>query len=138
MTRFLSVLLLSIVLSGCGVFGSDDSPAPNLDGTYQTGYATPQVNTTLQMTLSEQYPEISGDGTISVEDRDSPRIQEWDVSISGTHDHPNLSLELDVPESVARFQGKFRFEGEVLSEDLVRGTLTTPDGLTFEVEMSRI
>lgn len=128
--RSVLILLLAIGLISCD---SGDSGPPQLDGQYQIQYELTGTRTTIEMDLIEENGSISGDGSITIEDLDTPEARTGNISVSGSHDHPDLSLEITVLETGS----VSTYAGEVQSEDRATGTLTTPDGTNLEVPLER-
>lgn len=126
----LSILLLAILLTGCGVFGSDDGP-PELSGTYEIVVSQDGARATYDMDLTEQNGSISGDGDFTLENLNGPEARTSALSISGTHDHPDVDLEMTILET----QATTRFDGNVDSKSKVSGTLTLANGNTIETTM---
>jgi len=129
MTRFFSVLVLSILIAGCGLFG-DDGP-PSMNGRYRTVTQNQGVTATFSLRLSEESNDLSGSGQLTLEDQDSRDAQTFDLSASGEHDHPDVRLKMETGEGdVTRLDG-------TANDDVTRikGTMTFPNGLQKEVVM---
>jgi len=132
MSRFLSVLVLSILVASCGLFGSDDGP-PKLQGEYRIQTINDGVTATFKLDLSESDVTVSGTGTLTLEDQSSSDAATYDVSVDGEHEHPDVMLEIETSEGeITQLDG-------TASDDArrVEGTLTFPSGLQKEVMMRK-
>jgi hypothetical protein len=129
MRRFLVYTLFVLVLTGCDAFGGDDGP-PVLDGPYEITTQNEGADLTLDLDLSETDNDLSGTGLLIAEDPNSSQAITSDLDISGTHNHPDVQIEMVVEETDATvsFDGNASDNGE-----RANGTLTFADGTQQEV-----
>lgn len=129
MRFLLTCALLIFALTGCGVFGSDDGP-PVLDGPYEIKTQNEGADVTFDLNLSETDNEFTGTGLLISEDPSSSRAITSDLDISGTHNHPDVQINMLVEDTNATvsFDGNADDNGERVS-----GTLTFVDGTQQEV-----
>jgi len=125
MRRLLLSLLVAVTLTGCDALGGDDAP-PKLNGPYEITTQDGSAELTFDLDLSESKNEISGSGLFVVENPDTPEAATSDIEVSGTHDHPDVQIDmeltdLDVPD--VSFDGSLNGGG-----DKAEGTMTFPDG----------
>ena len=164
-----AILLLGIFLvSGCDAFGdgdnNDDVDGPKLEGVYtfsapvdsapeDEAYSfDPSVD--FELSIRQLGTDLSGiPGTLSFEARYLPSrriVVGIDVTseITGSHDHPNVSLTIMTEETEANPvvdgipitfpEESYSFEGEAnFDASRVPGVLTAPDGNEHSVVMQR-
>jgi hypothetical protein len=103
-------LVMAASTTGCDSGGEDENPT--VTGSW-TGTATPPGGSiTINLQLTERDQTINGSGTIS-------GAQTIAVSVSGTHNYPNVSLTISSPGLEAlNFQGSLAGDSRTLPGNL--------------------
>lgn len=127
----IALILLLIVAFGCD---SGDSGPPSLSGDWELRTQINEVNLTYDLSITEESQNLSGTGTLTVEDQNSSQAATFDVTaIRGTHDHPSVDIEVDTEDgSTSQFDGTVEGGGERMT-----GTLTFPSGEQQEVTIRK-
>lgn len=129
---FLSFLVL-IVSPGCD--SGSDGP-PQLDGDYTLETQDAVATYTFEVTLNESNQSLSGNGTLTIEDRGSPQAATLDLDVEGSHDHPSARIEMIVLD--VETNDRITLDGEVSDgAERISGTLTFPNGSQQQVTMRR-
>lgn len=122
MKKFLFCSLLVFAICACDSGGSN-SP-PSLDGPYEIQTQIDGSDVTYDLDLKESDDNLSGSGLLIVEDPNSPRAVTVDLNISGSHNHPDVNIQMDVQNGgTISFDGTSGEDGE-----RVGGTLTLANG----------
>lgn len=130
MKRFLLCLALPVLLGGCDLVGGDS--APTLDGPYQIKTLAQGSEFTFDIVLGESDGSLSGPGTLTIGDVDSPDATTYDLNVSGMHEHPDVHVEMEL----TAFTQQVNFDGTSQDDaSRVRGTLTFPEGNQQDVVM---
>ena len=130
MRRALFLFLLVFTISGCDSLGGNDDSPPTLDGAYEIETQNAGADITYDLDLSESDNDLSGTGLLIVEDPSSQQAITSDLSISGSHDHPDvqISIEIEDTDATNSLAGTASDDG-----DRVEGTLTLADGSQQDV-----
>lgn len=125
--KHLVPFLLMFALVGC----DSSSAPPTLDGDFEIETLGGGSEYTFSMSLGEEDGDVSGSGTLTIEDQTSTQARTLDLIVTGTHDHPDLELTISTSEG-----DKSRFDG-TLEDDAERasGTLTFPNGRQQQVTL---
>lgn len=128
--RIASILLL-IVAFGCDSGGSGP---PSLSGDWTLQTQGGGSTYTYDLSITEGSQNLSGTGSLTIEDQDSPQAATFNVTeIRGTHDHPDVQMEIDTDDgSTSRFDGTVEDGGERMT-----GTLTFPSGAQQQVTIRK-
>jgi len=133
LSRFFVIAFLVATLVGCDSGG--DSGPPLVDGNYEI-VATDASNdqkATYDVGLSEDGEgAVTGSGTLVLEDMQSTEARTSGVSVTGGHDHPDVSLQLSIEETGA----VTTFEGTLEDGD-ASGTLTLNNDREISAEMTK-
>jgi hypothetical protein len=129
-----TLLFLACLAGLAAVYGCDSEPKgpPGLASEYVLNTVAQGSEITYELDVSQgNGNDVSGDGTLTIEDQDSPEAATFDVSVSGTYRHPSVELEFKQEDGpTSRFAGNV---GEQATS--IEGTLTFPNGAQQEVTM---
>lgn len=129
---FLPFLAL-ILFTGCD---SGSSGPPSLDGDYALETQLGGAAYTFEITLSESNQSLSGGGTLTIEDQDSPQAATLELDVDGSHDHPGARIEMVAVDTETN--DLTTLDGEASDDaERISGTLTFPSGTQQQVTMRR-
>lgn len=122
MKRLLLCLLLSGLLIGCDTISSDNSNSSHtLDGPYKIEIKMESLdnNYIFELDFSESDKNLSGSGTLTIENKSSGDTTTEGLDISGSHFHPDVRVNMqNIDGETYSFDGTSkdddnRFVGEI-------------------------
>jgi len=121
MKKILLVLIIPFVLMACS--DSTGPAIPSMAGTWQGT----SEGLTLRMTLNQsETGAVSGNGTLSGSDMSIA------LTVSGTHNHPNVSLT-----GQASGYSDMNYSGHFQSDNLVAGSISGSGFNNFTLNLNR-
>ena len=131
--RYAGLLLAALVLVSC-----DTNSSSGVNGAYTLVANHQNTSYTMNLDLSTSGTDVSGEGTLELGAATAARAlkshNDSDVSVTGTHTPPSLTLEITVQSN----SDLYEFDGTAQSgPSSFRGDLRFPEGFSKEVTLRR-
>lgn len=141
MKHFFAGVLMFGIVAGCGILGGgDDESLPVLDGQYEIktiakldGVEESSIFT-YEIEVSESTRKISGLGDLTIESKETPDASTYDLEVEGSHDYPDVRIEIRSSDSNNTYVDVFEGTSEN-GVDRLEGTFTFDDGTQQTVVM---